>query len=86
MSARGGKALPVGPTLASDREEDQAAGFTDIRCNQVLDEVDIGGIPSLADTSNQPFPSTFSSAVKLGGEGGAYLADHRTIGRLTLVR
>jgi len=64
MSVRGGKTFSVGLTLASDREEDQTARFANVRCHQVLDEVDIGGVSTLADAGNQPFPNTFSSAVK----------------------
>lgn len=70
-------------TLASDREEDQTAWFTDVGRYQVLDEVDIGGVPALADTGDQPFPNIFSLAVKWGGVGGTHPADHRTIGRST---
>ena len=77
------KIFPVRLTLASDREEDQTTRFTDVGRYQVLDEVNIRGVPALADTGNQPFPNTFSSAVKWRGVGGAYLADHRMIGRST---
>jgi hypothetical protein len=44
-----------GLTFTSDSEEDQTTGFTNVGGNKILDEVDIGGIPTLADASDQTF-------------------------------
>jgi hypothetical protein len=52
-----------GLTFTSDSEEDQTTWFTNIGSNQILDEVDIGGISTLADASDQTFSNPFSSKV-----------------------
>jgi hypothetical protein len=56
-----------GLTFTSNCEEDQTTWFTNIGSNQILDEVDIGGVSTLADTNDQTFSNPFSSIVKKEG-------------------
>jgi len=69
MSVYRWKKLSVGLTFTSDREQNQTTRFTDIRRDQILDEVDIGDVSALANARNQAYSNTFSPTVERG-EGG----------------
>lgn len=69
MSVSRRKKLPVELTFASDREQNQTTLFTDISRDQILNEIDVGGVSTLANARNQAYSNTFSPTVKRG-EGG----------------
>lgn len=73
-------------TLASDGEEDQATGFTNICSDQILDKVNVRGISALADASNKTFSNTFSTVTKQKRGTDAHQVNHRTINQSAPVR
>lgn len=81
----------VGLTFTSNGEEDQAARFTDVGGDEVLHQVNIRTVSTLANASNKTFSNVFSSAAKKGGEdtggegggGSAYRVNHRRIDQST---
>lgn len=70
-------------TFAGDRKQDQTARLTNIRRDEVLDEIDVSGISTLANARNQTCSSTFSPTVEQRRveREKAYPADHRKTGR-----
>ena len=88
MSVSRWKKLPIELTFASDREQNQTTLFTDISRDQILNEIDVGGVSTLANARNQAYSNTFSPTVKRGRaeREKVYLADRRTINQSVLVR
>jgi hypothetical protein len=60
----------TGLTFACNREEDQTARFANIRGHEVLDEIDVGGVSTLADAGDKTFSGKISSTNKWGERGG----------------
>ena len=81
LSVRGRRTLPVGLTFTGNREENQATRFANVGCHQILHEIDIRGVSTLANACDQSFSNAFSSTVeqKRVERDKIYLVDHRTI-------